>query len=322
MNCPKCGAENADSAKFCKKCGQQLKSENKPVSTKKSNDNTKLIIIGLVAVAIVLAAGLIFAGGFLKTEVPLAAEDFEVFTMDVPKGSNFVATDSLPSYGDIGGFIILQNTGEYSKEVYAMMVSTIEGSTHPSGTALDRTEGDIKVFKDTEGNDAYYIVREIDDYEFTLMGNDDKTMIKMLNSIEITDEDELSSQSSPSTTQESSTASQTSSSSTPSSIKILGGSFSTGSADADKTYARINVGTAHAGEDVIVQIFYSRDGNSLNHGNMVPASVHSDGYLEIASADAYKYYPDYATIKIYDSNSNLLTTKSVSLSPTSGTQTF
>lgn len=107
-----------------------------------------------------------------------------------------------------------------------------------------------------------------------------------------------------------------------SSISILGGSFSTGSAEADKTYARINVGTAHAGEDVIVQIFYSRDGNALNHGNMVPATVHSDGYLEIASADAYHYYPDYATIKIYDSNSNLLTTKSVSLSPQSGTQTF
>lgn len=110
--------------------------------------------------------------------------------------------------------------------------------------------------------------------------------------------------------------------STPSSITILGGSFSTGSAESDKTYARINVGTAHAGESVIVQIFYSRNGNALNHGNMVPATVHSDGYLEIASADAYHYYPDYATIKIYDSNSRLLTTRSVSLMPAAGTQTF
>ena len=109
---------------------------------------------------------------------------------------------------------------------------------------------------------------------------------------------------------------------TPSSISILGGSFYTGSAEEDKTYARINVGTSHAGEDVIVQIFYSRDGNSLNHGNMVPATVHQDGYLEITSADAYHYYPDYATIKIYDSNSKLLTTKSVSLYPGAGTQTF
>lgn len=106
------------------------------------------------------------------------------------------------------------------------------------------------------------------------------------------------------------------------SMSILGGSFSTGSADEDKTYASIYVGKENAGKDVIVQIYYSRDGNSLNNGNMVPASVHSDGYLYITSADAYLYYPDYATINLYDSNSNLMDTQSVSLSPTSGTQTF
>lgn len=106
------------------------------------------------------------------------------------------------------------------------------------------------------------------------------------------------------------------------SMRIKGGSFSTGSADADKTYAQIYVGTEHAGESVIVQIYYSRDGNTLNNGNMVPANVHSDGYLYITSADAYKYYPDHATINLYDSDSNLMDTQSVNLSPSSGTQTF
>ena len=120
-------------------------------------------------------------------------------------------------------------------------------------------------------------------------------------------------------------ATQTSKSATKtkSSIEILGGSFSTGSELSDKTYASIYVGKEHAGEDVTVQIWYSRDGSTLNNGNMVPASVHSDGYLEISSADSYKYYPDHATINIYDSSgSNLLDTQSVSLSPTSGTQSF
>lgn len=106
------------------------------------------------------------------------------------------------------------------------------------------------------------------------------------------------------------------------SMKILGGSFSTGSADADKTYASIYVGKQNAGKSVIVQIWYSRDGNTLNNGNMVPASVHSDGYLYISSADAYKYYPDHATINLYDSSSNLMDSQSVSLSPSAGTQTF
>ncbi len=106
------------------------------------------------------------------------------------------------------------------------------------------------------------------------------------------------------------------------SMKILGGSFSTGSADADKTYASIYVGKQNSGKSVIVQIWYSRDGNTLNNGNMVPASVHSDGYLYISSADAYKYYPDHATINLYDSSSNLMDSQSVSLSPSAGTQTF
>lgn len=105
-------------------------------------------------------------------------------------------------------------------------------------------------------------------------------------------------------------------------MKIQGGSFSTGSELSDLTYAHIYVGKEHAGKSVILQIWYSRDGSTLNNGNMVPVTVHSDGYLEVQSADAYAYYPDHATINLYDSNSNLLDTKSVSLTPTSGTQTF
>lgn len=119
---------------------------------------------------------------------------------------------------------------------------------------------------------------------------------------------------------------QPSSSSAPStsqSMSILGGSFSTGSAMSDKTYAKIYVGPGHSGELVTVQIWYSRDGNTLNHGNMVPAHVDSSGYLSISSADAYQYYPDHATINLYDSSgSKLLDSVSVNLSPTSGTQTF
>ena len=303
MKCPNCGEENNPDSKFCKNCGKSLESVVTQENIPKTLEKNKIIIIALIAIVIILAVGVIFAGGFLKGNVPLETMDFEIFKMDVPEGSNFVETNSIPNYG-FGGFVGLQNGGKYSKEVNSLLISNIAGSSHPSSVSLDRTEGDIKVFKDNQGRDAYYIVRELDGYEFVLIGNDDPTMIKMLKSIQITNKDKLASQSSQQSSS-SQTSSSTPSSSTPSSISILGGSFSTGSADEDKTYARINVGTSHAGENVIVQIFYSRDGNSLNNGN-----------------DAYLYYPDHATIKIYDSNSKLLTTKSVSLSPTSGTQTF
>ena len=122
------------------------------------------------------------------------------------------------------------------------------------------------------------------------------------------------------TSQSSSSSSSGSSNSAP--MTILGGSFSTGSGLSDKTYASINVGSEHAGKSAIIQIKYSRDGSSLNNGNRVPVTVDSSGYIEVSSADAYKYYPDYAEINLFDTNNNLLDTKRVSLSPDSSTQSF
>ena len=107
-----------------------------------------------------------------------------------------------------------------------------------------------------------------------------------------------------------------------SSMSILGGSFSTGGGANDKTYANIYVGPEHSGEAVTVQIFYSRDGATLNNGNMVPKTVNSNGYIEIASADAYSKFPDFAEINLYDNSGKLLDTQSVSLSPEKGTQSF
>lgn len=116
--------------------------------------------------------------------------------------------------------------------------------------------------------------------------------------------------------------SQASQSTPTTAISILSGSFSTGGGLNDKTYASIFVGKEHSGEKVQIQIFYSRDGADLNNGNMVPKTVNSDGYIEVASADAYEFFPDYAEINLYDSSGKLLDTKNVNLNPESGTQTF
>ena len=105
-------------------------------------------------------------------------------------------------------------------------------------------------------------------------------------------------------------------------LTIYSGSFSTGSGLSDKTYASIYVGEEHSGENVKIQIKYSRDGSSLNNGNMVPKTVDSSGYINVKSADAYKYYPDFAEINVFDTSGNLLDTQSVSLNPDSGTQYF
>ena len=211
MKCPKCGNDNGDSAKFCKKCGSPLKSSIdhqsmiSSMSKSESNDTTKYIIIALIIIVVALAGAFAF--------------------------------------------------------IY--MNSNSHDSTNDQSSA--------------------------------------------------------SSQATPQTP----TPSSSQASPTPSNpMSILGGSFSTGSGLEDKTYAKIYVGSQHAGESCTIQIYYSRDGSTLNNGNMVPVTVDSNGYISVSSADAYDYFPDQADINLYDSNGNLVDTKTVYLSPTSGTQTF
>lgn len=318
MDCPKCGEKNSENAKFCKQCGELLNdNENSP----KTDNKNKILIAALIAVIAILAVGILFGGGLFKSEVPLQSMDFEVFTMDVPVGADFKEFTSIPAFGNIGGLVYLQNNGSYSSEVSVLGVSKMGGSV-PDEMKFDREEGNITIFKDDTG--LYLTNLNKDDFSFSLMGRDPDTMVKMLNTIDITDSKALSSDdsktqetSSTKTTQAQAPAPKTTS------MSILGGSFSTGSELEDKTYASIYVGANHAGESVQLQIWYSRDGSTLNHGNMVPVTVDSSGYLDVSSADSYSKFPDFAEINLYDgSGSKLLDTRSVSLSPTSGTQNF
>lgn len=105
-------------------------------------------------------------------------------------------------------------------------------------------------------------------------------------------------------------------------MNIEGGAFSTNGGLDDLTYASVDVGSQYSGDDVIIQIWYSRDGSILNNGNRVPITVTSDGFINIKSADPYSYFPDKAEINIYDSNNKLLASHEVTLSPSEGIQTY
>ena len=321
MKCPKCEAENNESAKFYKNCGETLKTEEKVEVKKKSSitENRNLIIIAALAIiCIVLATTVMFGGSLLKGDVPLENHDFGGIEMLIPVGSDFVETNEIPAFGSVGGLVQYANQGKYSDEAYSIMFSTIDGGSAPSSTTFDRKEGDVVIYKDKNGENAFYMTREVDDVEIHLVGGDEKTMIKMLNSVKVSSDftDEKTTQESTTTQPAQTTAPATTA------MTILGGSFSTGGGLEDKTYADIYVGPEHAGENVIIQIFYSRDGGSLNDGNMVPKTVDSSGYIQVASAEPYSKFPDHAEINLYDSSSNLLDTMSVDLSPSEGTQSF
>ena len=107
-----------------------------------------------------------------------------------------------------------------------------------------------------------------------------------------------------------------------SSPRIERGSFSTGSSSSDKTHCTVYVGSEHAGEKVKISVLYSNNGYALNQGKVVPKTVSSDGYVKVASASAFDYYPDEAYITLYDNNGNVLDTKTVYLHEQSGKQTF
>ena len=60
----------------------------------------------------------------------------------------------------------------------------------------------------------------------------------------------------------------------------------------------------------------------MNPGNKVPKTVDSSGCIEVPSANAFKYYPDFAEINLYESNGDLIDSRNVTLSINSGKQTF
>lgn len=105
-------------------------------------------------------------------------------------------------------------------------------------------------------------------------------------------------------------------------IKIINGYFETGHKLSDKTYCAVYVGESLEGTTLKIRVLYTRDGKTLNPGNIVPKTVTSDGYISLKSANAFKYYPDHASITLYDMDENILDTKEVEMSATSGSQSF
>lgn len=317
MKCPKCGNENSPDAKFCKTCGEALKNNEK----KNSNRN---IIIALVAVIAVLAVGIVLASGVLNPGPELEMQEFEGFSMAVPVDSKFVLDESHTNNKKniFQGYL---NDGEHSLAAFGFQVgNNLTEDLAGTLAELDETDGDVKLYKnESDGHTYYEAFKEGKDANVLIYG-DDATLIKEIaKSFEDKDFKKLAKEEEKPKAKTTQT-SQTTQASAPAttSMSILGGSFSTGSELEDKTYASIHVGPEHAGKEVQLQIWYSRDGSTLNHGNMVPVTVDSSGNLEVSSADAYSKFPDFAEINLYDMSGKLLDTRSVSLNPESGTQTF
>lgn len=176
--CPKCGNEIESDEEFCSKCGENLKP--KTASIKKEH---KIIIIAL-GIVIIALVGVLLSGASTSHDIPLGNKDFGGITMLVPVGSNFVESNSLPDYG-AGGFVMYKNTGKYSHDAFTITFSTTIGKGAPSSFTLDRQDGDISIYRDVNGEDGLYMIREVGGMKVDMIGGNEEVMKEMLNSVEI-----------------------------------------------------------------------------------------------------------------------------------------
>ncbi len=103
-------------------------------------------------------------------------------------------------------------------------------------------------------------------------------------------------------------------------MHIINTTFTTGHSLDAKSICTINVGSNHSGENVSVNVLYSRDGNNLNDGDKSTQTVDVNGDIICESEESYKLYPDHAVVTIYDGEGNILDSVDVKLSTDDSTQ--
>lgn len=279
-------------------------------------------------------------------EIPLKAEKFKNFEIPVPEGSNFTTKNKLADTDK--GMKYYENKGNFNKDVLGISINrNMTDSLIMDGMILVKKNGSVKIYEsENVGDDFYQVVKTFNGTDIIVSGNNLHVIERMLDNASVKDTKDLikvvkkapANKTPVQKTVEKTKAKKETSKvektapkveTTAEEIKkttypliIGGGMFTTGSGLSDLTHAQIYVGPEHSGETVKIKILYTRDGEALNQGNLVTKTVEGDGYIYVASADAYSKYPDYATVKVYDWKGNLQNTQGIELETRSGTQYF
>lgn len=321
--------------------------------------NSKILIIAAIALLAVVLGGIILHQDAPLVEeeieamaIPLKSADFKYFEIKTPEDSNFTIKNSLNE--TTKGMVYWKNSGNFSSEVQGIIIdkNLTDLLIHQNMELISNTT-DTKVY---EAGGIYQVVKTVNDTDIIITGSNLEVINEMMGSVKIKDTKNITSpkpvtpvekavdknkevknvektkevkkevknvETKKEVKQEKkSTPTDNGRKKTQGQIYVGGGIIHTGSELNDKTNAKIYIDGGNPGESVIVKIKYYRDGNSLNNGNMVTATIHDDGYININSADAYKYYPDKAYIELYDLDGILQSTQTVTLTPDDSTQYF
>lgn len=91
MRCSNCGAENPNSAKFCKHCGGKFLQNQDQItrSDRTRHKKSTLLVTGIAVLAIVAVAGYFFGRGDKKTEEKSATDNtVATYKQQAPSGGN------------------------------------------------------------------------------------------------------------------------------------------------------------------------------------------------------------------------------------------
>lgn len=153
MKCSKCGEENSNDSKFCRNCGEPLKSHE--TMQKHDNSNHKKIIIVLIALIAVLVIVLgVLASGIL-TPVAYETQNFEGFSVDVPKGQIYQLSQSFTS-NPKNVFLAYINKDKYYFDAWGFQVGNNITRNVIFGD-LQSKNGDVEIYKNQSDELTLYM---------------------------------------------------------------------------------------------------------------------------------------------------------------------
>lgn len=147
-------------------------------------------------IVIVIAVILILVGGYLivtnpyqsepvedSSDVSLKTQNFKLFEMDIPEGSNFTIEN------EVDGMKYYQNMGNYSKEFTGFIVTKnmTDSLVGNNSEVLLNTSAEQIYSLSVKNETLYKIVSEKDGVDFMLFGNDLNLLKELTNTIEVKD---------------------------------------------------------------------------------------------------------------------------------------
>jgi hypothetical protein len=154
----------------------EVKKEKRKFNLSKNDVSTLLI-----AVIIIFIAGASIYSFFTPNSSPLQSKDFESFSMSVPIGSDFVKDSSA---GITDGSLIYKNKGSYSNEVSVIDINKFSTSI-PSNFTLKSEDDNYRIYQSNGWDGNYLVVRNVNKYQFVLMGSNLDTLKDVAISIQV-----------------------------------------------------------------------------------------------------------------------------------------